>query len=360
MAATKLANLSDSQRQAIEHLNRYRVGALFMEAGTGKTRAARELIASTNCTRCLWVGPLRTLDTARVEIEAWGGLPMPVKFVGIESIGQSRRIYLDALEWVEQEGDTFMVVDESLKIKNATAVRTMRATLIGSSCAFRLVLNGTPMTRDLLDLYPQMQFLSPKILNMSQNQFRDTFCKWEERIKYLPMGQQRREIRILGYENVDYLYSLIQPYVYECSLNLDIKQETHTVKYRMTRECEEAYKEVKAFYLKPETLETMDNNIFMAMTQQMQHTYSVCPSKITAVRTIFKGGEREENTIIFCKFVDSQELCRKEFPKARVLSYQREALTKWNYPQSSSQCFVSTTGPTRGLARSWEWTRTKS
>ena len=297
-----------------------------MEAGTGKTRAAVELISSTNCARVLWVGPLRTLKNANGEVEKWGGMSMPVRYTGIESIGQSRRIYLDTLAFAEQPGDTFMVVDESLKIKNADAVRTKRTTLIGLSCQYRLILNGTPMTRDLLDLWPQMEFLSPKILRMTQNQFRDTFCKWEERIKYLPFGLQRRDIRIIGYANIEYLYSLIQPYIYECSLSLDIATERHTVKYHVSEECREAYKTVKEYYLRPETLDEIDNNVFLSMTQQMQHSYSVCPAKIEAVRKIFeKHGEKEGKTIIFCKFIDSQKTCRQEFPAARVLSYQREA-----------------------------------
>lgn len=39
-------SLLSQQKAAIKHLERWKVGALFMEAGTGKTRAALEIINS--------------------------------------------------------------------------------------------------------------------------------------------------------------------------------------------------------------------------------------------------------------------------------------------------------------------------
>ena len=54
-----MKSLTIQQQQAINHLNEWRVGALFMEPGTGKTRAAMTLINATPCTECFWVGPLR-------------------------------------------------------------------------------------------------------------------------------------------------------------------------------------------------------------------------------------------------------------------------------------------------------------
>ncbi len=42
------------------------------------------------------------------------------------------------------------------------------------------------------------------------------------------------------------------------------------------------------------------------------------------IKELFKT-IHEENTIIFCKFVDSRKLCEKVFPKAKVLSFQKDA-----------------------------------
>ena len=45
----------DSQIKAIDKLNAVKCGALFMEAGTGKTRSALELIRNTDTDYVLWL-----------------------------------------------------------------------------------------------------------------------------------------------------------------------------------------------------------------------------------------------------------------------------------------------------------------
>lgn len=60
--------LTSQQTSAIEHLKTWKVGALFMEPGTGKTRVAINLVNSTDCTDVIWVGPLRTLRSISDEV----------------------------------------------------------------------------------------------------------------------------------------------------------------------------------------------------------------------------------------------------------------------------------------------------
>lgn len=169
---------TQQQQEAIDHLREWRVGALFMEPGTGKTRAAMTLINSTDCSDCFWIGPLRTFPAIQMEMAKWGGMRMPTSCWGVESLSMSDRIYMNLLSEVEKARDPFIVVDESLKIKNAEAKRTQRVLEIGKRARWKLVLNGTPVTRNLMDMWPQMEFLSPKILSMSLREFKNTFLKW--------------------------------------------------------------------------------------------------------------------------------------------------------------------------------------
>lgn len=54
-------NLYDNQIKGIEKLKEYKVGALFMEPGTGKTLTAYELVKSvTDCDYILWLTPFQT------------------------------------------------------------------------------------------------------------------------------------------------------------------------------------------------------------------------------------------------------------------------------------------------------------
>lgn len=323
-------SLTLRQSEAKDHLSGWKVGALFMEAGTGKTRVAVEIVRHSPCDACFWIGPLNTIRTrdgiasVKDEVEKWGGFGMPAYYTGIESIQSSDRIWLELMGQVQAFSNPFVVVDESLKIKNAEAKRTKRMLMLGSSVKYKLILNGTPLSRNLLDLWSQMQFLSPLILNMPLQQFKDTFCDYTKVTKRIGCQKYTKEF-ITGYENVDYLYSLIRHYAFKCDLNLNIAQCYQDVRYELDDDSRDNYNNLKFYYLSDDTLEWKNNNIFMEMTQKMQHAYCCCPAKIDAVRNILKKIPEGE-CLIFCKYIDSQELCRKEFPRAMVLSYQKESL----------------------------------
>ena len=319
-----MTTLTQQQQAAIEHLNEWRVGALFMEPGTGKTRAAMTLVNSTPCTDCFWIGPLRTYPTIQMEMARWGGMKMPTSCWGVESLSQSDRIYMNLLNEVEQSRMPFIVVDESLKIKNAEAKRTRRLLEIGKRAEWKLVLNGTPVSRNLLDMWPQMEFLSPKILGMSLTEYKNTFTKWTRVTKRIGMRSYTKEY-VTGMENVDYLHSLIRHYVYECDLRLNITQKWHTVNYCITDESRQRYNDIKDDYLSDETLEWKNNNIFLAMTTEMQVAYTIDEGKMEAVSRLLQDLPQDE-TIIFCRFIVAQEECRKRWPKVTVLSMQKESL----------------------------------
>ena len=317
--------LTNQQQAAIEHLHEWRVGALFMEPGTGKTRVAMTLVNSTDCSDVFWVGPLRTLDGIRLEAEKWGGFAMAAHYYGVESISGSDRIWLNLHNDIEQSRQPFVVVDESLKIKNAEAKRTRRVLEIGKMAQWKLVLNGTPVSRNLLDMWPQMEFLSPKILGMSLAQFKRTFCRITTVTKRIGSWRQYSREYITGMENVDYLHSLIRHYVYECDLRLNITQKWHTRNYYISDGNRERYIEIRDEYLSDEMLEWRNNNIFFAMTTEMQMAYAQDADKLRCVRDILT--ERDpKRTIIFCRYIASADLCRKHFPDCEVLTIQKSGI----------------------------------
>jgi SNF2 family DNA or RNA helicase len=72
-------------------------------------------------------------------------------------------------------------------------------------------------------------------------------------------------------------------------------------------------------------LQWKNNNIFLEMTQKMQHGYCCSENKFAVLDQLFKEIDQSK-TIIYCKYVDSREACEKYFPKATVLSYQKESM----------------------------------
>lgn len=329
--------LLDNQVNAIERLSTYKVGALFMEAGTGKTQPACILINSVKeIDYVIWIAPYQTIHTENYnesipsEVEKCGGINARVDFVGVESIQSSDRIYLELRKKIT-DNNTFIVCDESIKIKNADAKRTKRLIDLAGLCDYKLILNGTPLSRNLLDLWSQFEFLSPKILNMKFVDFKNTFCEWIKITKTL--GNKRRVNEIIkDYHNVDYLYSLISPFVYECSLNIDVNYCNIDVDYKLSLEDKEQYNYFKTTYLDNDKLQFLNNNIFLEMTQKMQHSYCNTPDKFDKTNDIIKNLDQSK-VLIACKYIASQDAIKKAFPKVDVLSFGKHifGLNKQQY-----------------------------
>lgn len=321
--------LLTQQLSAIEKLHKYKVGALFMQPGTGKTRVACQLVNAVDCDLIVWVGPLNTIKpkpgihSIIDEINKWGGFNAKVVYYGIESIQASDRIYLNLLAEIDNSKNPFIIVDESLKIKNINAKRTQRLLHISEIAEYKLILNGTPLSKNLLDLYSQMNFLSPLILNMSLPEFKNTFCEYTKITKKFGHISYSKEF-ITGYENIDYLYALIQDYVFECDLSLNVNQLYKNYDYYIDQHSLDEYYFLKEKYLDNDMLLWKNNNIFIEMTQKMQQAYCCTDDKFEIVNEYFKTIPQEK-TIIYCKYVKSREMCEKYFSDATVLSYQKES-----------------------------------
>lgn len=304
--------LSVDQQSAVNKLEKLRVGALFMEPGTGKTLTALKLIESSKADWVLFMVPFQTKKNLQDELTKWG-FKMPYRIEGVESLSNSDRLYLELMAEVKKHKKTFMVVDESLKIKNRTAKRTQRIMELGSLSYYRLILNGTPISKNILDLWTQMEFLSPKILKMRFSQFENTFIEY----KYLP--DEKRLIYKDQY-NIDYLYSLIEPYVFDAKLNLEISKLNQNVEYSISNTDE--YQEIRAEFLF--SLSSMRDVEFLAYTQKMQMSYTLDSGKIKCIDKLLK--DNPEPTILFCKYVKTQDYLKERYPQCKVLTYGKGTL----------------------------------
>lgn len=306
--------LSVNQKLAIKKLERLRVGALFMEPGTGKTRAAIELINSSKTDFVLFIVPFQTKDNLKEELTKWGLKPK-YRIEGVESLSNSDRLFLELLNEVKPAKKAFMVVDESLKIKNIHAKRTERVMKLGKLAYYRLILNGTPISKNVLDLYPQIEFLSPKILNMRYVEFWDKFVKSETKTD----GYRQYTI-VKDSVNIPYLYSLIEPYVFEAKLRLGISQNEHYIDYIVDNPV--AYWQAKEEML--QNIEFMGDVDFLAMTQKMQHSYSLDLAHVQECKDLISSLHRK--TIIFVKYLDTKAELAGQFPNCKVITYGKGSL----------------------------------
>ncbi len=263
-------DLMPHQAPAVAKLLPSRVGALFMDMGTGKSRTLIELasIRQDKFDHLVWIAPVSLKDTVRREvlkhttlndsdIYVFGdrttdrSLPSGrrVYIVGIESLSASDRVALAYNALVTPK--SFVAVDESGYIKGHHARRTQRVINMSARSRYRAVMTGTPYSQGAVDLYSQMTFLSPRILGyQSFWSFSANHLEYEER--RMPDGRKRRTGRILRAHNEDYLAAKISPYAYQVRKDecLDLPEKLHESRWcRMTVEQREAYEQAKEEFL---------------------------------------------------------------------------------------------------------------
>lgn len=281
MGYSKLKN----QQLAFDKLSRLKVGALFSEMGTGKTKVALDLInsKSNKIDYILWICSFSIKNEIIKERDKWYPA-MKIDVVGCETIGSSDRTYLEILKKVTTS-KTFIVVDESLKIKNINAKRTRRIIEFGEYAQYKLILNGTPITKNVIDLYTQMEFLSPKILKMSFNQFKNTYCEYYIRGKLKGMVKKQH--------NIEHLISLIEPYIFDCDLDIEAKKMYYNYFYDV-----DTFQYSK---LKNELLEGIANIDFFVLTTKLQQFYTTYKEEM--LKELL--GQINDQVIIFVKYLDS-------------------------------------------------------
>ena len=315
------------QQDAVEKLKGLKVGALYMEQGTGKTRTALSLLkprldaGKVDCV--LWLCPCSVRQNLRDDIAFHcGEYPSEIVIKGIESLSSSDRLYLMLLKLVEAHG-VYLVVDESNLVKNKDAIRTARIIELSKHCQYKLILNGTPISRNEADLFAQWYILDWRILGY-QSYYSFAANHLEYYTIVMPDG---REIvdrnRIRRVLNVDYLTEKIAPYTYQVKKDECLKlpeKEYRTVYYDLTDEQKELYKAAKEVYLenvdelKPETIYkyftalqhvTSGQRLMTGPDERMQtEPLFVNPIDNPRIKTLFEylDGIGDDKCIIFCKY----------------------------------------------------------
>lgn len=244
------------QRAAIEKLMPTRVGGLFMEMGTGKSRTIIEIVRqrARKIDRAVWFCPVSLKETVRLEVlkhtdcrdvyvfddrTTAETVPRDARWiiVGLESLSSSDRVTFAVHAIITDR--TFVILDESSYIKGHKSLRTARATLLAEKARYRFVLTGTPISQGVEDLFAQMKFLSPKILGYrSWYTFARNHLEFSE--KYPGM--------IVAAHNTEQIAAKLAPYVYQVTKAecMTLPGKRYRTKYcSLTYAQEDAYQEAK-------------------------------------------------------------------------------------------------------------------
>jgi SNF2 family DNA or RNA helicase len=269
----------------IKHRQKKFVG-LWWEMGLGKTKTALDIAAWKYLAGeidAVLVVTLKNLIDVWTEIEAekHGAVPFTAAFwnqnrveFGMRGLIEKEGLIIAAINFdsiFQKKGmaftrslltsrKTFIVVDESQGIKNPSSARTKALLKLGPLAVARMILTGTPMLSSPLDIWSQMEFLSPSILKMKFREFKSTYAIEEElggitheEWVYNPAtGKSTKQTVptkiVVGYKKLEDLRSRIGPHVSRLTkaekLDLPPKVYMPTRTYELTPEARKAYKQM--------------------------------------------------------------------------------------------------------------------
>ena len=332
---TVKTELYPHQVAAVEKILPMRVGALFMDMGTGKTRCAIELVhrRQQRISRVVWFCPVSLKITIATEIEkhSTGTIVhvfddntteenIPEAFwyvVGIESMSSSDRVVLAVNSLIDS--DAFVIVDESTYIKGHASKRSMRIAEIGGRSRYRLLLTGTPLTQGVEDLYAQMRFLSQDILGYgSFYSFANNHLEYSDKFPGM----------IVRAHNVNHLAEKISTFVYQVTKDecLDLPEKLYDRLYfELTPEQAEAYCQAKYEILIGNEDRDIESWIIFKLFTALQQIVSgfwnrdgkflrFPHKRIETLKTVLRGISENEKVIIWCKYVESVRQIAEALP----------------------------------------------
>lgn len=286
---------TNQQQQAYDKFVKLKVGALFMEMGTGKTKVALDLVNYNNVDLLVYVTPFSSIQNIKNEIDKWG-INCDYIVVGYETISSSDSKFIKLLKNLDNK-KCFIIADESIFIKNEETKRFKRLIQLRNKCEYALILNGTPLTKNEWDLYNQMYFLSPKIINMNRDQFLGTFFK---HIIYKKSGEKEHDFYKFSEVNADALSKMIEPYIFKCRLDFHQREKTEYKWVDYTDERD--YYDEKERKLK-EYMETYDSDVIISMLQSLNSIASKYNKKNNELIKYIKN----KRAIVFCNYLDEVE-----------------------------------------------------
>jgi len=229
------------QRKGLIKLWQRGNGALLWEPGTGKTKTALDFASalhiSGKCDRVLILCPINALQVWSAQSAeyihssiAWelyvpegkvidkadqimqALVDLPPSVMNIQVLNYDAVIKRDC-DWLIMKAlqnfdPDLLILDESQKVKNATAKRSKAAHILGDRARHVIILSGTPISKNYLDLYSQFKCIDPSIW---RHPHRSKDMSWTEFRNYYGIWGGRSGWELRGYQNINDLQRRYKP-----------------------------------------------------------------------------------------------------------------------------------------------------
>lgn len=188
------------------------------------------------------------------ELENWPFKALRIAVINYEST--HRDGIFEALAAYKPD---LIVCDESQRIKNPSAAQSKALHKLGDAAPFRMILSGTPVQNNAVDLYSQYRFLDPAVYGANFYAFKNRYCI---------MGGYGQH-QIVGYRNMDELVEKEHSVAYRVTKEecLDLLQQTFINRYVQFTDAEQAiYEQLrKSSFLELETGENVTATTILTM-----------------------------------------------------------------------------------------------
>ncbi|KAF5731979.1 hypothetical protein HS088_TW18G00666 [Tripterygium wilfordii] len=263
-------------------------GILADEMGLGKTIMTIALLAHLACDKGIWgphliVVPTSVMLNWETEFLKWCPAFKILTYFGSAKERKVKRqgwlkpnsfhICITTYRLVIQDSKVFrrkkwkyLILDEAHLIKNWKSQRWQ--TLLNFNSKRRILLTGTPLQNDLMELWSLMHFLMPHIFQ-SHQEFKDWFCN---PISGMVEGQEK-----VNKEIVDRLHNVLRPFILrrlkrDVEKQLPRKQE-HVIYCRLSKRQRNLYED---FIASSETQATLASANFFGMISVIMQLRKVC------------------------------------------------------------------------------------
>lgn len=236
----------------LKFLNEYKLGGcLADDMGLGKTLQTLTLLQSCkeegNKKPSLLVMPTSLLYNWKLEAARFTPQLKVMQYTGTTRLKDTNQfndydliltsygiIRLD-IELLSKYSFHYVILDESQAIKNPGSIISKAVRMLWAD--HRLILTGTPMENNTMDLWTQMTFINPGLLG-SERFFRKNF--------QYPIEKKNDE------EKIRKLYGLIKPFILrrnKSQVATDLPEKIESIEYcEMRPEQAKVYEETKSYY----------------------------------------------------------------------------------------------------------------
>lgn len=188
------------------------------------------------------------------ELENWPFKALRIAVINYESTHRE-----GIFETLAAYKPDLIVCDESQRIKNPSAAQSKALHKLGDAAPFRMILSGTPVQNNAVDLYSQYRFLDPAVYGANFYAFKNRYCI---------MGGYGQH-QIVGYRNMDELVEKEHSVAYRVTKEecLDLPQQTFINRYVQFTDAEQAiYEQLrKSSFLELETGENVTATTILTM-----------------------------------------------------------------------------------------------